>query len=107
MQSISTVDLPSLFTELGVTSAIHKKKLELIFATFKSNELPKDGVAMPISDGSAAVNSKRQDLDSILNAFAAFLSHFKQECGTEARLVQQNLRAILEKAPLDGCTNDM
>ena len=28
--------------------------------------------------------------------FAAFLSHFKKECGTEARLVQQNLKPLLE-----------
>ena len=30
--------------------------------------------------------------------FASFLSHFKRECGTEARLVQQNLKPLLPEA---------
>ena len=29
--------------------------------------------------------------------FGAFLSHYKTECGTEARLVQQNLKQILPR----------
>jgi|MDSY01.2.fsa_nt_gb hypothetical protein len=80
---------------MGVESAIHRKKLELIFKSFKSSEAPADGAAMPSGDTA--------DASAILKKFAAFLSHFKQECGTEARLVQQNLKAIIEKAPLEGC----
>ena len=102
LDGISPEDLPSLFTELGVSSAIHKKKLELIFQSFKSKSAPQDGSAMPADPSSGAL-----DAGTILKAFAAFLSHFKLECGTEARLVQQNLKAIIEKAPLEGCTNDM
>ena len=33
--------------------------------------------------------------------------HFKMECGTEARLVQQNLRAIIEKEPIEGAKPDI
>ena len=47
------------------------------------------------------------DLAAILKAYAAFLSHFKFECGTEARLVQQNLRPIIEQNPLAGSSNEI
>ena len=39
--------------------------------------------------------------------FAGFLSHFKLECGTEARLVQQNLKPIIEKNPTADSSNEI
>ena len=117
LASITNDDLPSLFMDLGVSSAIHKKKLELIFQSFKSNELPSDGIAMPVGEAGGAggaAEAKEEasggvdmDMSAKLKAFAAFLSHFKLECGTEARLVQQNLKAIIKSNPLEGSTTDM
>ena len=51
----------------------------------------------------------KDDVDVVakLKAFAAFLSYFKMECGTEARHVQQNLKTIIKESPLDGCSNDI
>ena len=40
-------------------------------------------------------------------AFAGFLSHYKLECGTEARLVQQNLRPIIEKNPTECSSTEI
>ena len=39
--------------------------------------------------------SKQMPADSVQKQFAGFLSHYKVECGTEARLVQRELRDIL------------
>ena len=39
--------------------------------------------------------------------FAGFLSHFKMECGTEARLVQLQLKPILQRAPVSTATSDI
>ena len=39
--------------------------------------------------------------------FAGFLSHFKHECGTEARLVQLQLKPILQRAPICTSTSDV
>ena len=39
--------------------------------------------------------------------FAGFLSHFKYECGTEARLVQLQLKPILQRAPISTASSDI
>ena len=39
--------------------------------------------------------------------FAGFLSHFKHECGTEARLVQLQLKPILQRAPISTATSEI
>ena len=39
--------------------------------------------------------------------FAGFLSHFKMECGTEARLVQLQLKPIMQRAPVSTATSDI
>ena len=59
------------------------------------------------SSGSKA--SRKAPVTPVLpaKAFAGFLSHYKLECGTEARLVQQNLKPIIEKSPLEGSSNDV
>ena len=43
----------------------------------------------------------------IIKAFSGFLSHFKLECGTEARLVQLQLKPIIEKNPIEGSSHDV
>ena len=40
-------------------------------------------------------------------AFAGFLSHYKLECGTEARFVQVQLKPILDKDPIEGSNHDV
>jgi hypothetical protein len=101
INSITSTDLPDLFTDVGVASAVHKKKLELVFASFKTNG---DGGAPPVG---TAMPAESKDEDAFLKAFAGFLSHFKHECGTEARLVQQNLKPILEREPVEGASNEV
>ena len=99
LQAIEEENLATLFDDIGVTSSVHKVKLELVFKSFKSGEL--EGALMPAEakDGG--------DFAEVLKAYAAFLSHFKFECGTEARLVQQNLRPIIEQNPLPGSSNEI
>ena len=98
LNSITSADLPDLFTDIGVASAVHKKKLELIFSTFKTSGPSLDGAAMP---------AEATDIGALLKKFAGFLSHYKLECGTEARLVQMNMRTIIEKAPIEGSSNEV
>ena len=47
------------------------------------------------------------DIGALIKKFACFLSHYKLECGTEARLVQMNMRTIIEKAPIEGSSNEV
>ena len=89
--TITAQDLPGLFEDIGVTSTFHKKKLESVFNSFKSGRGVKD-IQAP---------------SETVKAFAGFLSHYKLECGTEARLVQLQLKPIIEKNPIDGCSNDV
>lgn len=101
LQSISPDDLESIFEDLGVTSTVHRKKLQIVFKAFKESKS---------STGAAPAAEAEADLATIaalpdLKRFAAFLSHYKLEAGTEARLIQQNLKAIIEKAPIDGASN--
>ena len=58
---------------------------------------------MPTEAKEGAVGVASADL----KAYAGFLSHFKFECGTEARLVQQNLKPIIEQNPLAESTNEI
>ena len=102
LEAITAEDLPGLFADIGVTSSFHQKKLEIVFNSFKAGgsspeEIrPASGIQTPYARPSV-----------IIKAFAGFLSHFKLECGTEARLVQQNLRPIIEKNPIEGSSHDV
>ena len=91
LEAVTADDLPGLLADIGVTTGLHQKKLELVFKSFKTG-----GEA----EGTSAPSES-------MKAFAGFLSHFKLECGTEARLVQQNLRPIVEKNPLDCNTHEV
>ena len=96
LEAITTNELPGLLADIGVTSSFHQKKLEIVFNSFKS------------SGGSNGVEGDSNDSDvPAIKAFAGFLSHYKLECGTEARLVQQNLKPIIEKNPIEGSSNDV
>ena len=48
-----------------------------------------------------------QNPSKLSKAFAGFLSHYKLECGTEARLVQLQLKPIIEKNPIEGSRNEV
>ena len=100
LSAISTEQLASLFEDLGVESTLHQTKLTVLFQTFKAGTKEAGTVA-------SEQQSRAMDVASAVKAFAAFLSHFKLECGTEARLVQQNLRSILARSPLEGSTTDI
>ena len=73
---VTAEDLPDVFQDLGVTSAMHQKKLAALFRSFKAKI---DG--LPLSE-------------KPLKKFGGFLSHFKQECGTEARLVANEMKTL-------------
>ena len=92
LDAITTDDLPGLLADIGVTSTFHQKKLEVVFNSFKA--------------GGGGVNAIQAPTNT-RKAFAAFLSHYKLECGTEARLVQQTLKPIFEESPIEGSSNEV
>ena len=94
LEAITTDDLPGLLADIGVTSGLHQKKLEVVFNSFKAGA------------GGIGAGNTNAPADAI-KAFAAFLSHYKLECGTEARLVQVQLKPILEKNPVEGSSNEV
>ena len=94
LEAITTDDLPGLLADIGVTSGLHQKKLEVVFNSFKAGA------------GGIGAGNTNAPADAI-KAFAAFLSHYKLECGTEARLVQVQLKPILEKNPIEGGTQEV
>ena len=96
LEAITADDLPGLLLDIGVTSGLHQKKLEIVFNSFKS------------SGGSNGVEGDSNDSDvPAIKAFAGFLSHYKLECGTEARFVQVQLKPILDKDPIEGSNHDV
>ena len=103
---VTTEDLPDIFKDLGVSSTVHQKKLAALFRSFKSGVGSSGGgeAAAAENDGGPsappiAANTKR---------FAGFLSHFKHECGTEARLVQVQLKPIVQANPIVAeCNTDI
>ena len=112
LEETSADDLPGLFEDIGVTSNFHKKKLSIVFNSFKasgdvgSGGGDGNGDSGPASDGIQIQAAHASPL-GIIKAFAGFLSHFKLECGTEARLVQLQLKPILEKNPVEGSSNEV
>ena len=103
LDAITTDDLPGLLADIGVTSSFHQKKLEVVFNSFKAGESSSDddaaftgGIQTPYSRPSVSIK-----------AFAGFLSHYKLECGTEARLVQLQLKPIIEKNPIEGSSHEV
>ena len=103
LEAVSVDDLPGLFADIGVTSSLHQKKLEVAFKSFISDSNGRT------HDAASASGVKAPDVQPsvFIKAFAGFLSHYKVECGTEARLVQQNLKPIIEKNPIEGSSNEV
>ena len=91
LEAITAVDLPGLLADIGVTSGLHQKKLEIVFNTFKSGGSEE---SRPVSD----VQTPYARPSVTIKAFAGFLSHFKLECGTEARTV---VEALVSRLPPD------
>ena len=102
LDTLADEDLASLLTEIGATSIVRKKKTEAVFKSFKNSARDPGG-----SKPGASSTDGLLGASSIVKAFAGFLSHYKLECGTEARLVQQNLRPIIEKNPIEGSSHDV
>ena len=101
LDAITADDLPALLVDIGVTSSFHQKKLEIVFNSFKTGstgdaKAPGDEIQTPSASPS-----------EIVKAFAAFLSHYKLECGTEARLVQLQLRPIIGKNPFEASSHEV
>jgi hypothetical protein len=114
LKTLGNEDLQSLLTEMGVTSVLHRKKMQVLFESFKAggdSTITPDGAAMPNGASAAeekgAIGSAYARPSVIIKAFAGFLSHYKFECGTEARLVQVQLKPIIEKNPIKGSSHDV
>ena len=105
LQTLADEDLVSVLQEIGVTSIVHRKKLEALFKSFKDSASA-DGSGDDGGPGTA-IQTPYAHLSVTIKAFAGFLSHFKLECGTEARLVQVQLRPIIEKNPIEGSSNEV
>ena len=103
LQTLADEDLVSVLQEIGVTSIVHKKKLEALFKSFK------DGASASNDDGrpGGGIQTPYTRPSAIIKAFAGFLSHYKLECGTEARFVQVQLKPILDKDPIEGSNHDV
>ena len=97
-------DLPGLFEAIGVSNKIHQKKLQLEFEKLKS------GAGKAAEAGASRGVAEVREADGTggpANApfiamqfrsskkYLAFLSHFKEEAGAEARIVQSELRQLV------------
>ena len=101
--------LPEVLQDLGVKT-VHKTRLTLEVKKLK--ESGTDTAEMEnAADESRPANSSIQTANAppseIVKAFAAFLSHYKLECGTEARLVQLQLKPIIEKNPFEASSHEV
>ena len=92
---VTIEDLPDMFRDLGVSSTVHQKKLAALFRGLKASSE---------SAGTTGVVPQQSIVATMTSTtpkrFAGFLSHFKLEYGTEARLVQLQLKPIIEKSPI-------
>ena len=104
LETLADEDLVSVLQEIGVTSIVHKKKLEALFKSFKDCGSASSGDASAPAEMQPTANGRAS---TFMKAFAGFLSHYKLECGTEARLVQVPLKPIIENNPIKGCSNDV
>ena len=89
--SLDEGDLNDLFDGLEVKK-MHRMRLAKEFKVLQSPPSLAAAEQQPVSKGFA---SEPEPTPKTEKRFAGFLSHYKRECGTEARLVQQNLKNIL------------
>jgi hypothetical protein len=91
-------DLPGLFKDIGVSSNIHQKKLSLEFEKLKQ-QVSKGAAEVQLAEGAdpptSAAPAIVMKFRSTTKKFLAFLSHFKEEAGSEARIVQNEMRQLL------------
>ena len=90
-------NLSSLFDDLNVTSVTHKMKLSLTFKSFKENV---GNSTTSNNDGNVTNVVATKELLPLPtmtqgNRYRGFLSHFKYECGTEARLVHREMGEMM------------
>ena len=90
-------DLSSLFDALEVTSIVHKKKLSVTFKSFKENFTTS---RTSNNDGNVTNVVATKELSPLPTMtqgkrYRGFLSHFKYECGTEARLVHREMGEMM------------
>ena len=74
LMDMSEAELPSLFADIGVESAMQQRKLQFVFTSFKSRC---NGSAAPDSSAPTPPSHQGSSMDLILNklkSFAAFLS---------------------------------
>ena len=99
LSKCTEADLPSLFGEFGVDSMVHKKKLSFSFANFKESATQRNADAAAGVPATAPTADMKQapQLPVMVGGkrYRGFLSHFKHECGTEARLVHTVMSEIL------------
>ena len=93
-------DLHTLFEEVGVQSMMHKKKLSAEFKSFKESRGSSVVAAPAAADVKQAPpmpKTQAPQLPALSGGkrYRGFLSHFKHECGTEARLVHNEMSEIL------------
>ena len=86
LEELTVDDLPGIFADIGVESMMHQKKLSAVFRSIKSE--------------SHEARDQKDYAEGAAKKFGGFLSHFKRECGTEARLVQLQMKPILQKQPI-------
>ena len=93
-------NLSSLFDDLNVTSNMHKVKLSLTFKSFRESVgSSKTSNDENVNDGPTNVVTTQElsPLPTITKGkrYRGFLSHFKYECGTEARLVHSKMGEMM------------
>ena len=90
-------NLSSLFDDLNVTSVTHKMKLSLTFKSFKENVGSSTTGNIDGNVTNVVATKELLPLPTMTQGkrYRGFLSHFKYECGTEARLVHSKMGEMM------------
>ena len=90
-------DLSSLFDDLNVNSITHKRKLSITFKSFKENVGSSRTSNIDENVTNVVATKELSPLPTMTHGkrYRGFLSHFKYECGTEARLVHREMREMM------------
>ena len=89
-------DLSSLFDDLNATSVTHKRKLSITFKSFKEN-VGRSRIRNDENLSYVVATKELSPLPTMTQGkrYRGFLSHFKYECGTEARLVHREMGEMM------------
>ena len=90
-------NLSSLFDDLNVTSNMHKVKLSLTFKSFRENVGSSTTSNIDGNVTNVVATKELSPLPTMTQGkrYRGFLSHFKYECGTEARLVHSKMGEMM------------